>query len=146
MNFIFLFFCDNKISNLFSLKSLFTYKERLANLKFCRRFLKTFRYFKTVMIVINFSKNENDSNVNVIQCIICSLLLYNEYFTFESLKKHFQNASHCLFVLQFQQKVESKKIVKLKIVEKSKFEFFSISFVKSKFLNTYENKLSNLNT
>ena len=144
MNFIFLFLCDSRASNFSSLKSLFTYEERLASLKSCRKFLKTSRHFKAIMIVVDFSKCKNDSNVNVLQCIICSLLLYNEYFTFESLKKHFQNASHCFFVIQFQQNVDSKKVVKLKIVEKSKieFSFALVSFVK--FLNTYENKLSSL--
>ena len=67
-------------------------------------------------------------------------LLHDKYFIFESLKKYFHETSYCSFVIQFQQKVESKKIVKLKIVEKSKIEFISVSFVK--FLNTYEKKLT----
>ena len=117
-----------------SLKSLFTYDERLASLKFCLRFLETVRYFKTIMIVVDFSEDEDHSNFNYMQCFICSLLLYNEYFTFESLKKHLQNASHCSFALQLQKQVESK------IVEKSKIELFSVfaSFVK--LLNTYDKR------
>ena len=92
------------------------------------------------MIVVDFSENDN-SNFNVMQCIICSLLIYSEYFTFESLKKHFQNASHCSFAIQFQQKVELK-IVKKKIVEKSKIESFSVLVSLVKSLNTYEEKLT----
>ena len=138
MNSIFLFLCDNKASNFFSLKTLFTYDERLAILKFCLKFFETFRHFKTIMIVVNFSK-DNNSDFNVMQCTICSLLIYDEYFTLESLKKHFQNASHCSLVIQFQKEIEMK-IVKEKIVKKSKIEFFSVSFVK--FLSTYEEKLA----
>ena len=137
---IFLFFCDNRTSNLFSLKTLFTYDERLATLKFCLKFLETSRHFKTIMIVVDFSKNDN-SNFNVMQCIICSLLIYNEYFTFESLKKYFYNVSHCSFIIQFQQEVESKKIV-----EKSKIEFlfaFASSWKRRK-SRTYEKKLTSL--
>ena len=122
------------ISISFSLKSLFTHEERLANLKFCLKFLETSRHFKTIMIVVDFSKDEDDSNFNYMQCFICSLLIYSEYFSFKSLKKHLQNASHCSFVLQLQQEVESK------IVEKSKIESFFASFVKS--LSTYEKRLA----
>ena len=132
----FLFFCDNRISNFFSLKTLFTYDERLATLKSCLKFLETSRHFKTIMIVVDISKNDH-SDFNVMQCIICSLLIYDEYFTFESLKKHFQNASHCSFALQFQQKIESKKIV-----EKSKIESFSVLVSLVKSLSTYEEKLT----
>ena len=117
-----------------SLKSLFTYDERLASLKLCLRFLETTRHFKTIMIVVDFSEDENHSNFNYMQCFICSLLLYNEYFTFESLKKHLQNASHCSLALQLQQEVESK------IVEKSKIESFSVSVSFVKFLSTYEKR------
>ena len=140
MNFsIFLFSCDNRTSNLFFLKSLFTYEERLAILKFCLRFFETSRHFKTIMIVADFSKNDN-SNFNVMQCITCSLLIYSEYFTLESLKKHFQNASHCSLAIQFQQKIELK--IAEKVVEKSKIEFLFAfaSFVK--FLSTYEERLA----
>ena len=93
------------ISISLSLKSLFTYDERLASLKLCLRFLETIRHFKTIMIVVDFSKDENHSNFNHMQCFICSLLLYSEYFTFESLKKHLQNASHCSLALQLQLEV-----------------------------------------
>ena len=136
MNSIFLFFCDNRVSNSFSLKTLFTYDERLATLKFCLRFFETSRHFKTIMIVVDFSKNDH-SNFNVMQCIICSLLIYDEYFTLESLKKHFQNASHCSLALQFQQEVESKKIV-----EKSKIEFLFVLVSLVKSLSTYEKRLT----
>ena len=116
-----------------SLKSLFTYDERVASLKFCLRFLETARHFKTVMIVVDFSEDD-DSDFNYMQCFICSLLLYSEYFTFESLKKHLQNASHCSLALQLQQEIESK------IVEKPKIESSPASPVKP--LSTYEKRLT----
>ena len=121
------------ISISFSLKSLFTYEERLASLKFCLRFLKTSRHSKAIMIVVDFSRDD-DSDFNYMQCFIYSLLLYSEYFTFESLKKNLQKTSHCSFALQLQQEVESK------IVEISKIESFFASFVK--LLNTYEKRLT----
>ena len=135
---ILLFFCFFVTVKLrtFFLKTLFTYDKRLAILKSCLKFFETFCYFKTIMIVVDFSEN-NHSNFNVMQCVICSLLIYDEYFTFESLKKYLENASHCSFVLQFQQEIESKKIV-----EKSKIEFFSVFVTFVKFLNTYEEKLT----
>ena len=131
------------ISIFSSLKSLFTYDERIASLKLCLKFLETARHFKTVMIVADFSEDD-DSDFNYMQCFICSLLLYSEYFTFESLKQHFHETSHCSLVIQLQQEVESKKIVKLKIAEKSKIESFFISASLVKFLNTYEERLASL--
>ena len=116
-----------------SLKSLFTYDERLASLKFCLKFLETSRHSKAIMIVVDFFEDD-DSNFNYMQCFICSWLLYNEYFTFESLEKHLQKTSHCLLVLQLQQEVESK------MIEKSKIESSSASLVK--FLDTYEKRLA----
>ena len=129
------------ISIFFSLKSLFTYDERLATLKFCLKFFDTFRHFKTIIIVANFSKNNDDSNY--MQYFICSLILFNEYFTSKSLKKHLEKTLRCSFVIQFQQKVESN-IVEKKIVEKSKIEFFSVFVSLVKSLNTYEKKLTTL--
>ena len=142
--FIFAISIDRTISISSSLKSLFTYEERLTSLLISRHYFETRRRFhiKTVLVVVDFSKRD-DSDFNYTQCIICSLLLYNEYCTFESLKKHFRDASHCSLVIQLQQKVESN-IVEKKIVEKSKIEFFFVLVSLVKFLNTYENRLASL--
>ena len=120
-----------------SLRSLFTYEEQLASLKFCLRFSETTRHFKTVMIVADFSEDDCDSDFNYMQCFICSLILFSEYFTFESLKKHLHETSHCSLVIQLQQeKIAEEKIV----VEKQKIESFSALPVKS--LSTYEERLT----
>ena len=136
--FIFAISTDRTTSISLSLKSLFTYEERLASLLITRHYFDATRrfYFKVVMIVADFSKRNNSVDSNDIECLICFLRLYSEYYTFESLKKHLRNASHCSFVQQLQQKVESK------IVEKSKIEFSFASLVKS--LSTYENRLTSL--
>ena len=142
--FIFAISIDRTTSIFFSLKSLFTYEERLASLLISRHYLGTRRrsHIKAVLVVAGFSERD-DSDFNYTQCIICSLLLYNEYCTSESLKKHLRDASHCSLVIQLQQKVESN-IAEKKIVEKSKIEssFALASLVK--FLSTYENRLASL--
>ena len=143
--FIFAISTDDTTSISSSLKSLFTYEERLASLLITRFYFSATRrlHFKTIMIVVDFSEKNNSVNSNDIECLICSLRLYTKYYTFESLKKHFRDASHCSLVIQLQQKVESN-IVEKKIVEKSKIEssFAFVSLVK--LLSTYENRLASL--
>ena len=142
--FIFAISIDRTTSISFSLKSLFTYEERLASLLISRHYFETRRrsHIKTILVVVDFSKRD-DSNLNYTQCIICSLLLYNEYCISESLKKHFRDASYCSLVIQFQQKVESN-IAEKKIVEKSKIESFFAFALLVKLLNTYEDRLASL--
>ena len=120
------------------MKSLFTYEERLASLLITRHYLDATRrsHFKAVIIVADFSEKSNFVDSNDIECLTCFLRLYSEYYTFESLKKHLRDASHCSLAQQLQQEVESK------IVEKSKIESSSASLVKS--LSTYENRLASL--
>ena len=143
--FIFAIFTDDTTSISSSLKSLFTYEERLASLLITRFYFSATRrfHFKAIMIVVDFSKKSNSVNSNDIECLICFLRLYTRYYIFESLKKHFRDASHCSFVIQFQQKVESN-IVEKKIVEKSKIESFFALVSLVKFLSTYENRLASL--
>ena len=146
--FIFSTFTDDTTSISFSLKSLFTYEKRLASLLVIRFYFNATRrfHFKTIMIVVDFSKKSNSIDSNDIECLICFLKLYTRYYISKSLKKHFRNASHCSFAQQFQQKIESKKIVESKnIVEKSKIEsFFAFVFL-VKLLSIYENRLTSLN-
>ena len=137
--FIFASSFDDMISISSSLKSLITYEERLVNLLITRHYFEKIRrfHFKAIMIVVDFSKRDKSSNSNSMKCLTCFLKLYTRYYTFKSLSKHFHKASHCSLVIQLQQEVESKNIV-----ENSKIESFFASFVKS--LNTYEDKLANL--
>ena len=132
---------DDTTSISFSLKSLFTYEERLTSLLIKRQdFEETRRsHFKAIMIVVDFSERDKSSNSNSMKCFTCFLRLYTKYYTFESLRKHLHKTSHCSFVIQLQQEVESKNIV-----ENSKIEFSSafVSFVKS--LSTYEDRLASL--
>ena len=89
------------------------------------------------MIAAEFSDTDFKYETTCTHCSI-SLLYYN--CTSKSLKKHLQKSSHCLFALQFQAKIELKKIAEDKIVDKKIVE-------KSKLqsLRLYENRLANLN-